>query len=68
MPAALAFLACGLADRNSDSAFAPGLDFQLGDVQQLAQRFLMRLGCGVRAGLEPAKVSFASSALPICFA
>ena len=37
MPAALTFLAFCLADPNAGSTLASGLDFQLGDIQQLTQ-------------------------------
>ena len=43
MPATIALLARGLAYLRGDGALAPGLDFQLGDIQQLPQRLQVRL-------------------------
>src|SRR5438552_17352987 len=44
MPATLAFLAGSLGDGNCQSLLGPRGKFELGDIQEFAQRFRMRLG------------------------
>jgi hypothetical protein len=60
-------LAVGFHHRNIEGFPRLTAQFQLRNIEQLTQCFLLRFGTG-QVGSSPVKTSFASIAFPICFA